>query len=180
MPIAAGIGLLMQYKGQQQQQQAAAEQQRLAEAQAAESRAAAAKQREIDKRRADLANSQSIRTAIRNQRTAYGQRTNLAGLSGTMASSGYAGGTSAQGATFAGDLQLFRSQAGIQEQQSNLAYSMADSAATFSASYAAAGNQAAQGAGLVNLGSTIFTAAGGSATLFGGNKGQQPGATRAT
>jgi len=137
--------------------------------QAAMGRQAAAQEAKYraDAQRAEIQNMRAVRQQYREQRIRAASIIGAGATGGTLGSSGVQGGVASLGSQFAGNMNYMSNIADTQTATTNA--SIAYGQATYDAGVAQ-GN-AAKGAAMVGLGSTIFSAGGGfkgAADLFTG------------
>lgn len=117
------------------------------------------RQAKSERRKAEVQNIRSVREQIREQRIASARILARGATSGTSGSSGVAGGVASTGSQLASNLGYMGD---IAAENANIA----DATQAFGV----AQGDIAQAQALGSLGSSIFNAAGGFKTIFGGNK----------
>lgn len=125
------------------------------------------RQAEIAQRQADIQNARTQRAAIRQARIARATVLNTGASAGTMESSGVLGGVGSVTSQERSNLGFFNQIGQLQAQTTES--KMVEG--QFAGDYATAQGRSAEWGALGSLGSTIFSAAGGYRTIFGGNKG---------
>lgn len=159
-PVTASIvGAVVQGIGFLNQQDARDEQRQANERMAAERRT----QYENEQKRAEIQNVRQVRQQIRQQRLAAASIIGRGATTGTLSSSGVAGGVASTGSQLAGNMSYMSDIADVNTAQ-----------AASSQRFASAELQAGQAAGdyqmwgaVGNMGGTIFDKAGGWGTVFG-------------
>lgn len=123
--------------------------------------AAAARERQAkaERRKAEVQNIRAVREQIREQRIAAARIVARGASSGTLGSSGVAGGVASTQSQLATNLDYMGQVAGANRD-------IADA----SVSFGEAQGDIAQAQAMGSLGSTIFSGAGGFKTIFGGNQ----------
>lgn len=146
--VTAVAGVAMQIKGQQ-------------DAKKASNQAAEARERQAaaEQRKAEVQNIRAMREQIREQRMAAARITARGATAGTSGSSGVAGGVASTGSQLATNLDYMRN---VATQDTAIRGAALD--------YGIAQGNIAQAQAFGNLGGTIFGAAGGFDTIFGGMK----------
>jgi len=161
--IATVVGAGMSVAGFLGQQDAREEQQEASERMASERRTQYAN----EQKRAEIQNVRAARQQIRQQRMAAASIIGRGATTGTLGSSGVAGGVASTGSQMAGNLGYMSDIADVNTAQGES-----------SQRFASAEQQAGQAAGdyqmfgaIGSLGGTIFERSGGWTSVFGGNKG---------
>ena len=148
----AGVGAVQQYQAGQKQKEAMGRQ-----------AAAQEEQFRVSQQQAEIQNVRAVRQQLRQRYAAAAALTSRGAMTGTLGSSGVAGGLASLGAQQAANLGYMSDIAGTQAAMGQQAAIIGQA----QADYGIAAGQAAQGAAFANLGGTIFQAGGGSKTLFG-------------
>lgn len=164
--IALG-GAVMQYSAQKSAAKAANNAAMAGMMQAQEMR----RQGELEQKRADINNARSLRAAIRNSRIARATVVNAGANAGTMTSSGVMGGVASIASQDAANRGYFGQMTDINEdvyasQGEQYKWQMYEGQARMAAG--AAQGRAAMGGAIGSVGQSIFSAAGGFNTVFGG------------
>lgn len=149
---ATVIGVGVQYQASQKQAD-------IAQSQAREQRKAA----ELEKRRADIANTRSLRASIRQARLATGGLVNTAAQTGTAGSSSVQGGIASIGTQLGVNRGAFSQNESISEGQLETSTAIAD----LSAESGKAQALSAWGGLVRGVGGQAFSDLGGFKTLFG-------------
>lgn len=136
----------------------------------------AAAQREqfaLQQQQADIANTRSVRQAVRQARVARASIINAGGNTGTLGSSGVMGGASSVNAQLSSNFNFFGTMAGLNRSITDTQIDQsvaAERAGVAGGRIAVANAESAAWGAYGNLGGTIFQGAGGFRTIFGGNK----------
>jgi len=144
--------------GTVKQYQAGQRQEKAMETQAA----AQQEQFRISQQQAEIQNVRAVRQQLRQRYAAAAALTARGATTGTLGSSGIAGGLSSLGAQEAANLNYMSDVAGTQEAMGAQAAIIGQA----QSQYGMAAGQAAQGAAFSNLGGTIFQQRGGLKTIF--------------
>ena len=133
---------------------------------AGQASAAQQRQAQLEQRRADIQNARQLRSAVRQARIARASVLNQGANAGTSFSSGVLGGVDSVTAQERSNVGFFNQMTELQGDVTQA--KIAEGTAMAGVSEAQAdGNRAAA---IGSLGGTIFSAAGGYKTIFGGNK----------
>ena len=155
------VGAVQQYQAGQKQKEAMGRQ-----------AAAQQEQFRISQQQAEIQNVRAVRQQLRQRYAAAAALTSRGAMTGTLGSSGVAGGLASLGAQQAANLgymsDIATTQTAMGQQAAIIGQAQAD--------YGSAAGQAAQGAAFANLGGTIFQQAGGFKTVFGQSQPSSPSA----